>query len=157
MRSSSIGIENRDRSESWGVCPGRGSKRRIVAQSPYLVASKRTKELVHDILEANPNLEIHFSTNSIAAADHPIVAAVSLKQQALQLNQLKYRIYQFKPGKRGSLSAEKLARKKAEGDQQVTGPRSSIHAKSLVVDGKIAVVCSSNLDPRSAYLNTSPL
>lgn len=137
----------------------RGAKRRIVAQSPYLVASKRTKELVHDILEANPNLEIHFSTNSIAAADHPIVAAVSLKQQALQLNQLKYRIYQFKPYPE-SVEAfipryEKLVpAKEAEGDQQVAGPRSSIHAKSLVVDGKIAVVSSSNLDPRSAYLNT---
>ena len=97
MRSSSIGIENRDRSELGGPCRGSlaWGQAAYCGSVSYLVASKRTKELVHDILEANPNLEIHFSTNSIAAADHPIVAAVSLKQQALQLNQLKYRIYQF--------------------------------------------------------------
>ena len=40
------------------------------------------------------------------------------------------------------------------GDQQVNGPRSSINAKRLVVDGKIAVVCSSNLDCRNSCSNT---
>jgi phosphatidylserine/phosphatidylglycerophosphate/cardiolipin synthase-like enzyme len=33
-------------------------------------------------------------------------------------------------------------------------PRSSLHAKSLVIDGEIAVVSTSNFDPRSTYLNT---
>ena len=34
------------------------------------------------------------------------------------------------------------------------GPRISLHAKSLVVDGEVAMVGSHNFDPRSANYNT---
>ena len=47
-----------------------------------------------------------------------------------------------------------LPAKETAGDQQVNGPRSSINAKPLVVDGKIAVVCSSNPDCRTSCSNT---
>jgi hypothetical protein len=63
----------------------RQAKTYIVAQSPYLIASKRTKGLVRDILEKNPDLQIHFSTNSLAAADHVIVASVSQKRKGSSL------------------------------------------------------------------------
>ena len=47
-----------------------------------------------------------------------------------------------------------LPARETSGDQQVNAPRSSINAKPLVVDGKIAVVCSSNLDLRIECLKT---
>jgi phosphatidylserine/phosphatidylglycerophosphate/cardiolipin synthase-like enzyme len=86
------------------------------------------------------------------------VAAVSLKQQRYQVDSLNYRIYQFKSKpadiREFAPRYEELASSGESPGDEKTGPRYGIHAKSLVIDGKIAIVCTSNLDPRSAYLNT---
>ena len=137
----------------------RNAKSYIVGQSPYLVACKWTKGIVRDIVEDNPDFEIHFSTNSVAATNHVIVGAVALKQQRKQLTKLKYHIYQFKPYPEDAeaffprIQVLEASNKQTELNNS-RNPRSSLHAKSLVIDGKIAVVSTSNFDPRSTYLNT---
>jgi len=60
------------------------------------------------------------------------------------------KIYEFKPD-----AAER--RKIMTGDLQTAlnfTPVFGLHAKSMVVDGKITVIGTFNLDPRSANLNT---
>lgn len=137
----------------------RGAKNSVVVQSPYLVSSRRMKGLVKDVLKKNPDLDIHYSTNSLAAADHALVAAVSLKQQRHQLTRLKYNIYQFKPDPQDLYSFapfydEYAVDAKSGTREKSKGPRYSIHAKSMVIDGEISVVGTSNFDPRSESLNT---
>ncbi len=130
----------------------------VVVQTPYLVASKRTKRLVREKLKENPNFKIYFSTNSLASTNRLSVAAVSLKQQKHQVSRLKYKIYQFKPSPEDLAEiAPRQAEKNAGADNaefNTQPPRYSLHAKSIVIDGEVAIVSSSNFDPRSAYLNT---
>ena len=137
----------------------RGAETSVVVQSPYLISSRRTKGLVKDILKKNPDLDIHYSTNSLAAADHAVVAAVSLKQLRHQFTRLKDNIYQFKPDPQDLYSFapryDEYAVEANRGSQEKSkAPRYSIHAKSMVIDGEIAVIGTSNFDPRSESLNT---
>ena len=108
--------------------------------SPYFVPHesgvKAAGELTHR------GVRIAVLTNSLAATDAAAVQAgyspfrVPLLQQGVEL-------YEFKP-------QQKTPRASLTGSRS----RASLHAKTYVIDQKILVIGSMNLDPRSANLNT---
>ena len=98
----------------------------IVLESPYFLPSGELGRILRDALERD--VRVLILTNSLHTTDLPLV----------------YSGYRNVIGRYQKLGAEVW---------EYAGPR-TLHAKSLVVDGRIACVTSFNFDPRSAYLDT---
>lgn len=147
------------------------ANRSVYIQSPYLVLTSPAITLFRRLLKHNPEIDVRISTNSLAATDSWHVYALSYKQKQTYLQDLKFRIYEFKP-----LPADlvtflpnyELLQKRPvkarspviENGEQVPAPDVvakpylCLHAKSMVIDDEIAFVGSYNLDPRSENINT---
>ncbi|MBP6627481.1 MAG: phospholipase D family protein, partial [Arenimonas sp.] len=114
------------------------------------------------------------STNSLAATDAFPVYAMSHKYKRLYLRELGFEIFEYKPypadapinvAATGVLGEQSAAHLPAFGSGSGSGPvplkragvRIGLHAKSLVVDGRIGVVGSHNFDPRSDNYNTESM
>ncbi|MGF6568442.1 putative cardiolipin synthase [Paraburkholderia sp. GAS333] len=118
----------------------RDARKDLLIISPYFVPHetgvKAAAELTHR------GVRVAILTNSLAATDAVAVQAgyspfrVPLLQQGVEL-------YEFKPQQ--DTPTARLTGSKS---------RASLHAKTYVVDDKILVIGSMNLDPRSANLNT---
>jgi len=123
-----------------------GARERIVIQSPYLVLSDRALELFGKARARGVKLAI--STNSMAATDN-LPAFSGYRNQRQRLLKMGIEIFEYRPDPRSR-----------QGDIQrgvaATGKATvmSLHAKSMVVDSKIAYIGTFNLDPRSENLNT---
>ncbi len=102
------------------------AKTSIVIESPYLVPSKGLLELLERKLKDGVYVQI--VTNSLRSTDGVLP----------QAGYLKYR--------------RRLARAGID-VREYKGP-DPLHAKSAVIDGRIALIGSYNLDPRSENLNT---
>ena len=142
----------------------------LIIQTPYLVFSDFALDQFEQIRKQYPDLDIVISTNSLAATDNFPVYANSLKQKKLLIQDLDIRIFEFKPVP-GSVLAmnrnyEQLILEKQKIPKNILekisdiwknlspGPRTGLHGKSFVVNGRIAWVGSHNFDPRSDNLNT---
>ncbi|MFM0396338.1 phospholipase D family protein [Paraburkholderia phytofirmans] len=118
----------------------RDAQKDFLIISPYFVPHdsgvKAAGELTHR------GVRIAVLTNSLAATDAVAVQAgyspfrVPLLQQGVEL-------YEFKPQQNTPTAGVAGSRSRA-----------SLHAKTYVIDRKILVIGSMNLDPRSANLNT---
>jgi len=142
----------------------------IVIQSPYMVLSRRARELFLELRQQNPDMELVFSTNSLASTDGNTVYGNTHKQKRRYIEKIGFEMYQFKPFPADApeffprwpeLIAEKKAGIKSQavvsGDGStinLQAPRLGLHSKSFVVDGRIAMVGSHNFDPRSEDFNT---
>lgn len=139
----------------------------VLFQTPYLVLTSSSMNLLKRLRKARPEMEIVFSTNSLAAADHFYVYAISTRQRGRLLRAVRARIYEFRPYPADILAMAPRYREILAADAGVDdatrfgfvpiegeGPRISIHSKVLVVDGRTAVVGTHNFDPRSKRLNT---
>ncbi len=117
---------------------------RIVIQSPYLVLSDRALELFKRLVARG--VKVRISTNSLAATDN-VQAFSGYRNQRDKLLKLGIEIFEYRPDpeERSKLMPRVVAN--AE-------PVLAIHAKSMVVDGKLAFIGTYNLDPRSENLNT---
>ena len=119
----------------------------IVIQSPYLITTDLGLQLFKDAIARG--VEIRIQTNSLSSTDN--VEAFSAYQKARKgLLEAGVRIFEFKP------DAE-IRKEIMTGDLQKTidfMPIFGHHAKSMVIDHKITVIGTFNLDPRSANLNT---
>jgi putative cardiolipin synthase len=104
----------------------KSAARSIVIESPYLVPSRSLLHLLEKKVAAGVSVEI--VTNSLRSSDGVLVHAAYLK----------YR--------------RRLARA-GIGVHEYKGP-DTLHAKSAVVDGRIVLVGSYNIDPRSQNLNS---
>ncbi len=102
------------------------AEKSIVIESPYFVPSTALRRLLRRKLTAG--VEVVVLTNSLRSTDG------LLPQGAY----LKYR--------------RRLARAGVQ-FHEYKGP-DPLHAKSIIVDGKTAMIGSYNIDPRSQYLNT---
>lgn len=120
----------------------------IVIQTPYLV----TTELGEAVFRAaeERGVDVRILTNSLAATDN-IMAFSGYKRGRDGLLDAGVELYESKP-------------KMAVQTELMNGPLAArygsamaLHAKSMVVDGRISVVGSFNLDPRSANLNTESI
>ncbi len=143
-------------------------QQRLVYQTPYLIYSRSQRRGFKNIRKKHPDFRIIASSNSLAAADHIHVYALSFKHRKELYKKTGIDIYESKPypGDQhdyiyGLSNTVERAIKEAGiqnradvQDFNRAGPRLCIHAKSFVLDGKIALIGSHNFDPRSAKLNT---
>lgn len=137
------------------------AKASIVMQTPYLVLSKPARELVSDLRRKNPGLSVRISTNSFASTDNLFAYSANYRLRNDYIEDLGLQVYEFKP-QPASLRAlfphyprfAQLAAERTPKGKPVKAPFLCVHAKSLVVDGRVAYVGSYNLDPRSERLNT---
>jgi len=103
-----------------------GAKTSIVIESPYFVPSTPMRRLLYKKL--GEGVSITFLTNSLHSGDGVLPYAGYLKYRRRML--------------RAGMDV-----------REYKGP-DALHAKSMVIDGRIAVVGSYNADPRSQNLNT---
>ncbi|CAG9249667.1 Phospholipase [Burkholderia diffusa] len=118
----------------------RDAQQEFLAFSPYFVPHDAGVKILGDT--AARGVRVAILTNSLAATDAVAVQAgyapyrVPLLQHGIELYEFKARPNPPRAGLFGSRS------------------RASLHAKAYVIDRKVLVIGSLNLDPRSAYLNT---
>ncbi|MGN0599791.1 MAG: phosphatidylserine/phosphatidylglycerophosphate/cardiolipin synthase family protein [Oscillospiraceae bacterium] len=98
----------------------------VVLQSPYIILDQRLKELLNDLGEKQVNAEI--LTNSIASSPNPVACTAYF-------------------GDRKTILKTGISLREYQGNH-------SIHAKTYIIDDRMAIVGSYNLDPRSAYIDT---
>lgn len=138
----------------------------VVIQTPYLILSKEAQRNFRQVRKRKPDVEIIASTNSLAATDHFFTYAITMKQKKRLLKNLGFRIFELKPvpGDVREMNPrydQLLKEGKNEGDDNgdrmpstAAGPITGIHAKSIVIDDRIAFVGSHNFDPRSVTYDT---
>jgi phosphatidylserine/phosphatidylglycerophosphate/cardiolipin synthase-like enzyme len=119
----------------------------IDIQTPYLITTELSQNLFKEAVDRG--VKIRILTNSLASTDN-IEAFSSYQTDREKLLKTGVKIYEFRP--------DAAVRKKIlTGELQKTlehKPIFGLHAKSMVIDNKITVIGTFNLDPRSANLNT---
>ena len=128
----------------------RDARTSIDIQSPYLVITEQGRALLRDAVRRGVSVRI--LTNSLASTDNlEAFSGYSRDRDAILATGA--RIFEVRPDAKARLTV-------MTGSLQGTLPRPPIfglHAKSMVVDGHIAVIGTFNMDPRSANLNTECL
>ena len=146
----------------------RNAQHEIVLQTPYLVLSKTAQEVFRKQHKERPDLRIVVSTNSLAATDAFVVYALSYKNKKRYLK-LGFEIHELKPfpaeapdiianyESLGRIDSPALSAKYSRYGKppiKESGVRISLHAKTILIDGEIALIGSHNFDPRSDHYNT---
>lgn len=130
----------------------------IVMQTPYLILSKPAQRLVRELRAKNPALSIRISSNSFASTDNLFAYSANYRLRGLYVDDLKLEIHEFKPQPAALRTLfpgyDAIAAVARAQDAKAPPPFLCIHAKSLVVDDRVAFIGSYNLDPRSENLNT---
>ena len=143
----------------------------VVIQSPYLVLSKRSRKLFRELRKDHPDIELLFSTNSLAATDAFSAYSNTHKHKKHYIKTLGFDVYEFRPyaldaadffprlpllivEKKNGINSGKIPAVGANPALDMPGPRSGLHAKSFVIDGVVSMVGSHNLDPRGEGFNT---
>lgn len=125
----------------------KNAKNTIEIQTPYLITSELGQNLFRDAVKRGVNVRI--LTNSLASTDN-LEAFSSYQTDRKKLLNTGVKIYEFRPD-----AAER--KKIMTGELQETldyTPIFGLHAKTMVIDDRIVVIGTFNLDPRSANLNT---
>ncbi len=119
----------------------------IDIQSPYLITTEVARTLFKDAVDRGVHIRI--LTNSLASTDN-LEAFNGYQRDRKKLLATGVEIYEFRPDAavRYQIMTGVLQEK-----MQYT-PIFGLHAKSMVIDGNVAVIGTFNLDPRSANLNT---
>lgn len=115
----------------------------ITIVSPYFVPGKQGVEWFRNIIQKG--IKVNVFTNSLAATDVTAVHSGYAKYR-FELLQAGVSLYELKP------TAYAKERKKFK--LLLPGSRTSLHAKTIIVDHKKVFIGSPNLDPRSRELNT---
>lgn len=133
------------------------ARREVVVQSPYLIISKSARKLVRKLKKEYPELDIRVSTNSYASTDNIMAYSANYRLRSSYVEKLSLQVFEFKPQPevRKVLFPEYAAMvERAAEMEKRKSPFLCLHAKSLVIDGRVSFVGSYNLDPRSVSLNT---
>ncbi len=133
----------------------------IVMQTPYLVLSPAARRVFAQLREERPELQFRISSNSFASTDNLLAYSANYRLRGVYIEQLGLQVHEFKPRpaalpelfQQYRAMEERAAPRLAKGEQK-RAPFLCVHAKSLVVDDRVAFVGSYNLDPRSERLNT---
>lgn len=118
----------------------------ILIQSPYLIMPEGGIELFEVLVRRG--VRIRISTNSLASTDN-IPAFSGYHKQRDRLLDAGVELFEFKPDP--GIQTELLERYPRLAKEK---PIFALHAKSMVIDGKVIYIGTFNLDPRSANLNT---
>lgn len=147
------------------------AKSEIVLQTPYLVLSSTAKRIFRDLHKRAQPPRVIVSTNSLAATDAFYVYALSYKYKKRYLK-LGFEIHEFKPfpaetpdvianyseldaaPAATNIGRDRTRSRYRNAPLKRAGVRLGLHAKSMVIDGEIAVIGSHNFDPRSEGYNT---
>ena len=148
----------------------RSARQSVLIQSPYMVLSRRARDVFRELREQNPGIELVYSTNSLASTDTDTVYANTHRHKKRYVGKLGFLMYEFKPFPADApeffprwplLIEEKKRGVKSKavvsGDNStipMPAPRVGLHSKSFVVDGRVAMIGSHNFDPRSEGFNT---
>jgi len=125
----------------------KNAKESIVIQSPYLITSELSRQLFKEAVDRGVTVRI--LTNSMASTDN-MEAFSGYQRDRKALLKTGAKIYEFKPD-----AAERFKIMTGALQEKLNfTPIFGLHAKSMVVDGKITAIGTFNLDPRSANLNT---
>lgn len=125
----------------------KNSKTSLDIQTPYLITTELGKNLFRDAVKRG--VKVRILTNSLSSTDN-VEAFSAYQSDRDELLETGMRIFEFRPD-----AAERMAIMTGELQKTIDyKPIFGHHAKSMVVDGKIAVIGTFNLDPRSANLNT---
>lgn len=156
------------------------AQRSVVLQTPYLVFSREAQRQFRALRRRPQPPVVVVSTNSLAATDAFPVYALSHKYKRRYLREFGFRIHEYKPypawapvelsaawdgsaavlGARASESRRAFASgwgsaaRRGPLPLRQAGMRVGLHAKSLVIDRRLALVGTHNFDPRSDRLNT---
>jgi putative cardiolipin synthase len=135
-----------------------GAKRSVVMQTPYLILSGPAQKLVRELHTQNPGLSIRISSNSFASTDNLLAYSANYRLRGVYVDELKLQVHEFRP-QPASLRElfpryDTMAKLAAASKGAARLLSLCIHAKSLVVDDRLAFIGSYNLDPRSENLNT---
>jgi cardiolipin synthase C len=127
-----------------------GAQERVVIQSPYLVFSDRALDLFRRLTARG--VKVRISTNSLASTDN-IQAFSGYRSQRAALLAMGLQIHEYRPDPQVQ---RELMSRSAPGQIRGSGraPIFSLHAKTLVVDGRAVYIGTFNFDPRSENLNT---
>ena len=143
----------------------------VVIQSPYLVLSKRSRNLFKVLNAEHPDIELVFSTNSLASTDAFSAYAFTHKHKKHYIKTLGFDVYEFRPyaedaaeffprwpllieEKKNGVNSGEIPAVGANPSLDMPQPRSGLHAKSFVIDGHVSMVGSHNMDPRGEGFNT---
>ncbi|MCP4044735.1 MAG: phospholipase D family protein [Gammaproteobacteria bacterium] len=143
----------------------------VVIQSPYLVLSKRSRKLFSNLRNDHPDIELLFSTNSLASTDAFSAYSSTYKHKKHYIKTLGFDVYEFRPyaldaadffprmpelivEKKNGVSSGPIPAVGPNPALEMPGPRSGLHAKSFVIDEFVSMVGTHNLDPRGEGYNT---
>ena len=124
-----------------------GAQRRIVIQSPYLVLSDRAMELFRDARARG--VAVRINTNSLASTDN-LAAFSGYQGMRDRLLEMGLQIHEYRPAP----NVQRQLMQGTVGAASRAAPVFSLHAKTLVIDGKTVYIGTFNFDPRSENLNT---
>ena len=122
-----------------------GARESIVIQSPYLVMSDDAKALFKAALARG--VKVRILTNSLASTDN-LQAFSGYRNQRRQLMKMGLDIREYRP------DPANRAQLMSRANPPAVPPVFALHAKSMVVDGRVAYTGTYNFDPRSENLNT---
>ena len=117
----------------------------IVIQSPYLVMSDKALALFKAAVARG--VKVRILTNSLASTDN-MPAFSGYRNQRKKLLKMGLQIHEYKPDPANRKALMSRA------NPPDTPPVFALHAKSMVVDGRVAYIGTFNFDPRSENLNT---
>lgn len=123
------------------------AEKSVDIQTPYLITTEVGKMVFADAVKRG--VKVRILTNSIASTDNA-EAFSGYQRDRAKLLKTGVEIYEFKPDAQERFKMMTGALQKKMNFTPIFG----LHAKSIVVDGQLAVVGTFNLDPRSANLNT---
>lgn len=118
----------------------------VTIQSPYLVLSQPAFDLMRRVRARG--VRVRISTNSLASTDN-LPAFSGYRNQRAALLKLGIEIHEYRPDP--AIRREIMQRYEA---LKAEAPVFALHAKSMVVDDRVAFIGTYNLDPRSENLNT---
>ena len=123
------------------------AKHSIDIQSPYLVTTELSRQLFSAATKRG--VQIRILTNSLASTDN-LEAFSGYQRDRKKLLDTGVQIYEFRPDAKCRYHVMTGALQKKMDYSPIFG----LHAKTMVIDKKISVIATFNLDPRSAHLNT---
>ena len=122
------------------------AQRRVVIQSPYLVVSDEALALLQQLRARG--VEVRINTNSLASTDN-LPAFSGYRNQRARLLAMGLRLFEYKPAPK----VQQQLMQRLDVSPRIA-PIFSLHAKTMVIDGKAVYIGTFNFDPRSQNLNT---
>jgi putative cardiolipin synthase len=126
----------------------RGARSELVLISPYFIPGSKGLSLLQQVRRQRVDLRI--VTNAVAANDEPMAGAAYARYR-VPLLQAGAELFEISPQR--PLSSD--AARGLPGSSGASAPsRGGLHAKLAVIDRRLLLLGSMNLDPRSAWTNT---